>query len=89
MSADDLNDFILFSSKEPSIKWSPEDYNFATATEELSDVWYYNEYELRYRGNDYWLCRRRVKGKMLVKWLIKIPLEDKDFADVIFSKGLR
>jgi hypothetical protein len=94
MSKDDLDEFVIHFSGEPSIRWLPEDYGFVKPEHIHDGVWYYKSYELRARPNDYWLLRRKVKNKrgnseMLVKWLIKIPLEDKDFADVIFTKGLR
>lgn len=94
MSKDDLDDFVIHFSKEPSIKWIPEDYGFVSPDTIEGGIWYYKSYELRARPNDYWLLRRKVKNKrgnseMLVKWLIKIPLEDKEFADVIFTKGLK
>jgi hypothetical protein len=94
MSKDDLDDMVIHFSGDPSIKWTPEDYNFTSPEHIDKPVWYYKSYELRAMPRDYWLCRRKIKNKnnnteMVVKWLLKIPLEDKDWADQIFSKGLK
>lgn len=89
MSYDDL---VLTTSPEPSIKWVPEDYKFKSPMGKTS-LWYYKNLELRPFSHDYWLCRKKSKNKqgnteMKVKWYVKIPLSDREFADAMFTKGL-
>ena len=90
MSYDEL---VIKESPNPSITWTPEDYGFQTPLGR-TNVWYRKNIELRYMSGDRWLARRKVKNnngntELLVKWgMIRIPLDDKEFADVIFSKGL-
>ena len=94
MSSKDYDDVVLHHSPEPSIKWIPEDYGFVRPNDSTNkSLWYYKNYELRALQNDYWLLRRKVKNdngntEMLQKWYIKLTLQDKEFADIMFTKGL-
>lgn len=92
-----MNEFVLTESKEgkytkePYRKWNPEDYGF---TSPFTGVWYYKNLELRTLKRNYWLLRKKVKNErgnseMLIKWRVQILPEDKDFADVMFGKGLK
>lgn len=93
MSKSDYDGMVIYNSPDPSIKWIPEDYGFKRASDTKVGLWYYKNFELRALLNDYWLLRRKVKNKngnseMLMKWYIKISLDNKEFADVMFSQGL-
>ena len=94
MSKDDLNDLVIHTS-DILESWRPEDYGFTIPKHlEGKGVWYYKNYELRSLANEYWLCRRKITNKnnnteMVVKWYLKIPIFDKQWADEIFSKGLK
>ena len=94
MSKDDLDDFVIFSTPEPSISWTPEDFNFVMPEHMANDVWYFRNYELRSMKGERWLMRRKIKNKnnnseMVVKWgLIKIPYDDVEFATTMFTRGL-
>jgi hypothetical protein len=88
-----IDELVVSKSPEPSIKWIPDDYGFERHKSN-SSLWYYKNFELRSLANDYWLLRRKVKNErgnseMLVKWYFLIPLDDKELADMMFTKGLR
>lgn len=93
MSEREINDMVISSSPEPSIKWVPEEYKFESPTG-LVGVWYYKNLELRSLKHDFWLLRKKSKNKngnteMLFKWRHQILPSEKGFADILFSKGLR
>jgi len=94
MSKEDLDEFVIHFSAEPSIQWTPEDYGFVMPEHMANDVWYFRNYELRSMKGERWLMRRKIKNKnnnseMVVKWgLIKIALDDVEFASIMFTKGL-
>jgi hypothetical protein len=93
MSDKELDSLVLSSSPEPSIKWIPEDYSFESP-QGLVGVWYFKNLELRSLQHNFWLLRKKVKNsngntEMLFKWRHQILPEEKDFADILFSKGLR
>lgn len=88
-----LSEFVLTKTPEPSIKWSPDDYGFETPNG-MTGVWYSKNLELRSLKYNYWLLRKKIKNssgniEMLVKWYVQILPSEKDFADSMFSKGLR
>lgn len=88
------DDFLIYKSPDPSIKWSPEDYGFEKSANTEKSIWYLRNLELRALPKDYWLLRKKVKNnrgnsEMLFKWTHYIPLDDKEFADIIFTRGLK
>jgi hypothetical protein len=93
MSDKELNEAVLSISPEPSIKWVPEDYKFESP-QGMIGVWYFKNLELRSLKHDFWLLRKKITNKnqnteMLQKWRHQILPSEKDFADILFSKGLR
>jgi hypothetical protein len=93
MGKDELDDLVVKHSPDPQDIWNPEDYGFEKH-KDSTGLWYYKNYELRSLKNGYWLLRRKVKNErgnseMLVKWYLNIHFHDKEFADVIFTKGLK
>lgn len=87
------DEFVIKEDPNPSILWVPEDYDFKSP-EQKSSVWYFKNLELRCLPNDYWLCRKKITNKngnteMLLKWRHQILSSDKEFADVLFTKGLK
>ena len=94
MNKKDLNNLVIHKSKEPTIKWIPEDYKFERSTTSEKAIWYKDNLELRALAKDYWLLRKRIKNdrgnsEMLFKWTHWIPGYDKEFADIIFTRGLK
>ena len=94
MSKDDIDGMVLHFSGEPTIKWIPEDYGFTTPEHLDKAVWYYKNYELRCLKHDFWLCRKKWKyergnQEMLLTWRLQILPEDKEWADMVFTKGLK
>lgn len=88
------DDWLIHETPDPAIKWSPEDYGFESPEGVPAGVWYKKNLELRARPYEYWLLRKKKKNErgnseMLVKWWVKIPLDDKDFAEAMFTKGLK
>jgi hypothetical protein len=93
MSDKEIEGLALSTSPEPSIEWVPEDYGFESP-QGMVGVWYNKNLELRSLKYDYWLLRKKVRNsngntEMLLKWRHQILLSEKDFADMLFSKGLR
>lgn len=93
MGNKELDSLVICRTKEPSIKWIPEDYGFEKS-DSNKEVWYLKNLELRSLPKNYWLLRKKVKNKrgnseMLFKWTHFIPLTDKEFADIIFTRGLK
>lgn len=90
-----FDEMVTNTTPEPSIKWSPEDFNFDSPKNKVvPGLWYYKNFELRSLANDYWLLRRKTKNnngntEMLVKWYLYIPLDDKELAEIFLTKGLK
>lgn len=98
-----LSEFVLVDAPKGSIAWSPEDYGFRPPNNKgphgetphgKIGVWYYKNLELRSFQHDYWLCRKKITNKngnteMLQKFRHQILPGDKDWADMVFTKGLK
>jgi hypothetical protein len=93
VSDKELKSLVLTESKDGTIGWTPEDYGFKSPLG-MTGVWYSRNLELRSRPNNFWLLRKKIKNdkgnpEMLVKFFLMVCPNEKEWADQVFTKGLR
>ena len=95
MSNKELDKLVLPAIGGDGIKeWIPEQYGFV-ARDEHRNVFVKGRYELRRMKYNNWLLRKSRKNdkgvtELLVKWgMIVIEPSEIDYADMMFTKGLR
>jgi len=96
MSTEELKKFVLpDASKGEGLKeWIPEEFGFIPKDETRS-VFYKGRFELRRFKYNNWLLRKKIRNKnnnseMLIKWgMIVIEPQEKEFANMMFTLGLR
>jgi len=75
--------------------WTPEIFGFKcirqTGTLE-GNIWAYKNFRLRYLGNYYWLCTKKVKKsnstEIVTNFCKEIRPEDEEFASWLLEKRL-
>jgi hypothetical protein len=82
------NDSVLF-------EWSPLDFGFnvirqSNIMEEV--IWAKKQFRLRYLGNNYWLCTKKIKKtnktEIVTNFCKEVRPEDKEFASWLLEKRL-
>lgn len=97
---DEIVGELGFSSPplENLISWQPEDYDFhpKRINDNLirADIYYKDNYELRKRDYNYWLCRKRITNERgnteyLTRFYLKILPEEIEAANWLLTKGLK
>lgn len=81
--------------KETPFEWTPEEFGFNCVRRHDTYegcIWRKGAFELRYLGNNYWLCRKsRNKGdvqEQVVNFCKEIRPEDIEFAEWLLYKRL-
>ena len=95
MSEEKLKNLVLpGTGGTPINEWIPEEFGFV-AKDDNRNTFVKGKYELRRRNYNSWLLRKYDKNKktgnteILVKWFIVIEPKEVEFANMMFTLGLR
>tara|TARA_R110002126_G_scaffold159220_1_gene306592 strand:+ start:112 stop:399 length:288 start_codon:yes stop_codon:yes gene_type:complete len=95
MSSEEIKKLVLPAKENGGLnQWLPEEFGFITRDSSRS-VFLKGKYELRRRDYNNWLLRKYDKNKktgnteIKVKWYVVIEPSEIEFAEMMFTLGLR